>query len=115
MEQEASVRVAARQDNVAGVKVPVFERNDLAGSQEKNTELFGLSKGGQKVSGAKDSFQRTVDLMIELASLQCAFVIIVAFLELTHWLGGLVCMGEVSSVVMGFGLVGGVGWVSAVG
>jgi len=72
--KEASVRVAARQDNVAGVKVPVFERNDLAGSQEKNTELFGLSKGGQKVSGAKESFQRTVDLMIELASLQCAFV-----------------------------------------
>jgi len=68
------VRVAAREDNVAGVKVPVFERNDLDSSQEKNSELFGLSKGGQKVSSAKDSFQKTMDLMIELASLQCAFV-----------------------------------------
>ena len=72
--KEAQVRVAARQDNVAGVKVPVFERNDLGGEQEKNSELYGLGKGGQKVTAAKQSFQKTMDLMIELASLQCAFV-----------------------------------------
>uniref|UniRef100_A0A7S3E3C1 Vacuolar ATP synthase subunit D n=1 Tax=Chloropicon laureae TaxID=464258 RepID=A0A7S3E3C1_9CHLO len=71
--KEASVRVAARQDNVAGVKVPVFERNDLDAA-EKNSDLYGLSKGGQKVGSAKASFQKTMDLMIELASLQCAFV-----------------------------------------
>ena len=87
--KEASVRVSARQDNVAGVKVPVFERNNLldvggggggenAGESgalsEKNSDLYGLSKGGQKVTSAKQSFQKTLDLMIELASLQCAFV-----------------------------------------
>jgi len=72
--KEASVRVAAREDNVAGVKVPVFERSDMSGAQEKSSELFGLGKGGQKVASAKNSFQTTIELMIELASLQCAFV-----------------------------------------
>lgn len=73
--KEASVRVSARTDNVAGVKVPVFERNDVSGGDaEKSSDLYGLSKGGQKVSSAKQSFQKTMDLMIELASLQCAFV-----------------------------------------
>merc|ERR1711904_522832 len=72
--KEASVRVSAREDNVAGVKVPVFERSDLSDTQDKNSDLFGLSKGGQKVSDAKASFQKTMDCIIELASLQCAFV-----------------------------------------
>jgi V-type H+-transporting ATPase subunit D len=83
--KEASVRVSARTDNVAGVKVPVFERNNLldvggdggensSNISEKNSDLYGLSKGGQKVTSSKQSFQKTLDLMIELASLQCAFV-----------------------------------------
>lgn len=72
--KEASVWVKARQDNVAGVKVPVFERRDQGSSDaDVRNDFFGLSKGGQQVVAAKQSFQKTMDLMIELASLQCAF------------------------------------------
>lgn len=73
--KDASVRIHAHEDNIAGVKVPVFERKGAgAGGEATRNELFGLSKGGQQVGQARQTFQTTIDLMIELASLQCAFV-----------------------------------------
>lgn len=47
-ETQASVRINAHQDNVAGVKIPRFERV-MTGASDTKMHLTGLGKGGQQV------------------------------------------------------------------
>jgi V-type H+-transporting ATPase subunit D len=58
-------------DNVAGVKIPVFEK---AAEEKKTVDLTGLARGGQKLDQARVSFSKALDALIVLASLQTAFV-----------------------------------------
>jgi V-type H+-transporting ATPase subunit D len=37
-------------------------------------ELTGLSKGGQQIHKSRDTYLKAVDALIELASLQTAFI-----------------------------------------
>lgn len=45
---QASVRINAQTDNVAGVKIPRFERV-MTGASDTKMHLTGLGKGGQQV------------------------------------------------------------------
>ena len=49
---QASVKVHAQQDNVAGVKIPKFEKSEHTKSDSK-MNLTGLGKGGQQVQGTR--------------------------------------------------------------
>ena len=49
---QASVRVDAHQDNVAGVKIPKFEKKETTSSDSK-MNLTGLGSGGQQVQGTR--------------------------------------------------------------
>eukprot|EP00126_Sphaerothecum_destruens_P004924 Sdes_comp18450_c0_seq1m8409 len=67
----AQIKVRAAQDNVAGVKLPVFEHY----SEGPDVfELTGLGRGGQQVSQCKEMFVKAVELLVELASLQTSFL-----------------------------------------
>jgi V-type H+-transporting ATPase subunit D len=44
---QAQVRVIAQTDNVAGVRIPKFQQNNISGESKMN--LTGLGKGGQQV------------------------------------------------------------------
>ncbi|KAK9814295.1 hypothetical protein WJX72_003555 [[Myrmecia] bisecta] len=68
----ASVKVAASQDNVAGVKIPKFER--LGNGGETKMNLTGLGAGGQQIQTCRKAYLKATDLLIELASLQTAFL-----------------------------------------
>lgn len=72
----AMLQVNAQQDNVAGVKLPKFERanKEASGSSEGKMGLTGLGSGGKQIQTCRQSFLTTVDLLIELASLQTAFL-----------------------------------------
>jgi V-type H+-transporting ATPase subunit D len=59
------------QDNVAGVKLPVFERFDCEGDADGN---LGLSGGGKQVDKAKQQFVKLLERLIRLASLQTSFL-----------------------------------------
>ncbi|KAK9844403.1 hypothetical protein WJX74_002036 [Apatococcus lobatus] len=74
--EQASVKVNAQQDNVAGVKLPKFERanKEASGNSEGKMGLTGLGSGGKQIQTCRQSFLTTVDLLIELASLQTAFL-----------------------------------------
>lgn len=68
----ASVKVRAKQDNVAGVKLPKFEYfSELP--QSKN-DLTGLARGGQQIQLCRSSFIKAVEVLVELASLQTSFL-----------------------------------------
>lgn len=128
----ASCRVRSATDNVAGVRIPRFERavfggggggggggtsgggppsHPLGGSNAPSTsssnaaaaaaaassggsgnasasaprtDLTGLGRGGQQVAQARSAFLDAVSLLVELASLQTAFVTLDAAIKTTN-------------------------------
>ena len=72
--KQAKFRITTRQENVSGVFLPQFE-----GYQKEEINDFGLTglgKGGQQVQRCRETYTRAVETLVELASLQTAFVIL---------------------------------------
>lgn len=72
--QSAKFRVRTKQENVSGVMLPQFESYQTEGSSDFG--LTGLGKGGQQVRRCRETYVRAVETLVELASLQTAFVIL---------------------------------------
>ncbi|KAK9512503.1 hypothetical protein O3M35_000911 [Rhynocoris fuscipes] len=78
---KAQIKIRTKKDNVAGVTLPVFE------SYQDGTdtyELAGLARGGQQLSKLKKNYQAAIKLLVELASLQTAFVTLDDVIKLTN-------------------------------
>jgi V-type H+-transporting ATPase subunit D len=93
-------------DNVAGVTIPVFSKlgsdvdeegasaaaaavSAAAGVTPKASTkgavaMAGLSKGGQQIQDAREAFASTLDLLVQLASLQTSFIILDEAIRLTN-------------------------------
>ena len=72
--KQAKFRIKTKQENVSGVFLPQFE-----GVQKEEINDFGLTglgKGGQQVHRCRETYTRAVETLVELASLQTAFVIL---------------------------------------
>lgn len=86
---QASVTVNSCKENVAGVKIPTFEckikgqagRGNAGGS---GISLIGLGTGGKQIQECRKSFLDAVELLIELASLQTAFVTLDGAIKTTN-------------------------------
>ncbi|CAO3567301.1 unnamed protein product [Mortierella alpina] len=79
--KNAQFRVRAKQENVSGVMLPVFESYQEGANAN---ELTGLGRGGQQVQKCKDTYIKAVETLVELASLQTAFVILDEVIKLTN-------------------------------
>jgi len=77
----ATVRAKMTTENVAGVQLPTFTRT-VEGSASQ--ELTGLSKGGQQIHKCKDAYQKALEALIELASLQTAFITLDEVIRVTN-------------------------------
>ncbi|PSC71673.1 V-type proton ATPase subunit D-like [Micractinium conductrix] len=72
---QASLKVKASTDNVAGVRLPKFEaQREAGGAADSKIGLIGLGTGGKQIQECRKSFVTAVDLLVELASLQTAFL-----------------------------------------
>ncbi|KAJ2781127.1 H(+)-transporting V1 sector ATPase subunit D [Coemansia javaensis] len=80
--KQATFRVAARQENVSGVLLPAFDADVHPGPGQ--FELTGLGRGGQQVQRARAVYTAAVTTLVELASLQTAFVILDEVIKLTN-------------------------------
>ncbi|KAJ8573519.1 hypothetical protein K7X08_010030 [Anisodus acutangulus] len=69
--QNATLKVRSRQENIAGVKLPKFEH--FSEGETKN-DLTGLARGGQQVQACKAAYVKSIELLVELASLQTSFL-----------------------------------------
>jgi ATP synthase subunit D len=72
--KQAKFRIKTKQENVSGVFLPQFE-----GFQKEEINDFGLTglgKGGQQVQRCRETYTRAVEALVELASLQTAFIIL---------------------------------------
>jgi len=66
--KESSFRVKASVVNVAGVKLPLFDRaKDEAHGKEA---IYGLARGGEQVAKCRTNFFSTLEDLVKLASLQ---------------------------------------------
>ncbi|MCJ1229628.1 H(+)-transporting V1 sector ATPase subunit D [Toensbergia leucococca] len=72
--KSARFRVRTKQENVSGVFLPQFESFTTEGKNDFG--LTGLGKGGQQVQRCRETYARAVETLVELASLQTAFVIL---------------------------------------
>jgi len=72
--KSARFRVRTKQENVSGVFLPAFESYQTEGNND--FQLTGLGKGGQQVQRCRETYARAVETLVELASLQTAFVIL---------------------------------------
>jgi V-type H+-transporting ATPase subunit D len=83
----ASVRVRAATDNVAGVKLPRFETVVDAGAGgpgDSKMDLTGLGKGGAQVQACRKKYLEAIEVLIELASCQTAFLTLDAAIKATN-------------------------------
>ena len=72
--RNARFRIKTRQENVSGVFLPQFE--SVTKDENNDFGLTGLGKGGQQVQRCRETYSRAVETLVELASLQTAFVIL---------------------------------------
>ncbi|EKV10489.1 V-type ATPase subunit D [Penicillium digitatum] len=72
--KQARFRVRAKQENVSGVLLPAFESYTQDGVNDFG--LTGLGKGGQQIQRCRETYARAVETLVELASLQTAFLIL---------------------------------------
>ncbi|BGP02380.1 V-type proton ATPase subunit D [Rhodotorula toruloides] len=88
---EASFRVQAKQENVSGTILPAFEVVRSGGGEGGNAQgpnggfgLTGLGRGGQQIQRCRETFSKAVETLVELASLQTAFVILDDVIKMTN-------------------------------
>lgn len=78
----ARFKVKARQENVSGVYLPQFE--SYIDANINDFKLTGLGRGGQQVQRAKEIYSKAVETLVELASLQTAFIILDEVIKVTN-------------------------------
>jgi len=77
----AIVRTKLTTENVAGVHLPTFSR---VAEGSASQELTGLSKGGQQIHKCREAYQKALESLIELASLQTAFITLDEVIRVTN-------------------------------
>jgi V-type H+-transporting ATPase subunit D len=77
----AQLRIRSKADNVAGVKIPVFE-TFLEGTTP--FEYTGLGKGGQQIQRCKEFYGKAIKLLVDLASLQTSFLTLDEVIKITN-------------------------------
>jgi len=82
-QMQAEVRVTTRTDNVAGVKLPVFNQYET-GVDTANTYSLGLGGGGRKIAASKAKYGEYLKQLIKLASLQTSFIAMDEALKITN-------------------------------
>ncbi|KAJ5073061.1 v-type atp synthase subunit d [Anaeramoeba ignava] len=68
---ESTTKIKTGMENIAGVKIPKFT---VVNEHQDTSDLRGISKGGQQIQLCKHKFNEALNLLVQLASLQVAFV-----------------------------------------
>ncbi|OAV92516.1 V-type H+-transporting ATPase subunit D [Puccinia triticina 1-1 BBBD Race 1] len=81
--KEATFKVSTHQENVSGVILPTFgvDRTKPGGAE---LTLTGLGRGGQQITKAREIYAKATETLVELASLQTAFVILDEVIRMTN-------------------------------
>eukprot|EP01088_Endostelium_zonatum_P000973 TRINITY_DN1124_c0_g1_i1.p1 TRINITY_DN1124_c0_g1~~TRINITY_DN1124_c0_g1_i1.p1 ORF type:complete len:263 (-),score=84.79 TRINITY_DN1124_c0_g1_i1:47-835(-) len=78
----ADFKIKFTEDNVAGVHLPRFKDFNEGGAAPK--ELVALGGGGLEVQKSRDTFVNVLDVLIQVATLQTAFITLDEALKVTN-------------------------------
>ncbi|KAJ3190030.1 H(+)-transporting V1 sector ATPase subunit D [Gaertneriomyces sp. JEL0708] len=78
----ASLRVSSKLENVSGTMLPSFDLVPFP--QNSPFDLTGLGRGGQQIQKCRETYKKALEVLVELASLQTAFVILDEVIKLTN-------------------------------
>ncbi len=68
----------------AGVKIPKFEQLHTGGEGGTKLSLTGLGSGGQQIQTCRKAFINSIELLVQLASLQTAFLTLDVAIKTTN-------------------------------
>eukprot|EP00667_Euglena_gracilis_P017327 EG_transcript_18273 len=77
--KNAAVKAKIRHDNVAGVRLPVFRLMEF-----QTEDMAGIGKGGEQIRSARESFQKVLEMMVKIASLQTSFITLDTAIKVTN-------------------------------
>jgi len=80
----ADFRIKFQEDNVAGVHLPKFKDYSEGTGANIPKELYALGNGGTEVQKSRDSFITVLDVLIQVASLQTAFITLDEVIKITN-------------------------------
>lgn len=66
---------------MAGVQLPVFESHKDGNS---GMDMTGLSRGGQQMKKLRDNYEKAIEVLIDLASLQTSFITLDEVIKVTN-------------------------------
>lgn len=78
---KATIKVKPRRENVAGVNLNLFEPLK---DGTVSFDLTGLSRGGQQMKKLRENYEKSLEVLINLASLQTSFLILDEVIKLTN-------------------------------
>lgn len=78
---KAQIKVKSRKDNVAGVVLPIFESYQ---DGPDSYDMAGLGRGGANIAKMKKTYNKAVELLVELATLQTCFVTLDEAIKMTN-------------------------------
>ena len=79
--ESASFKLRSDTDNVAGVLLPVFKVENAGNSF---FELLGLGRGGAEIRKTVKHYERALDVLVQLASLQSSFSTLDEVIKVTN-------------------------------
>ncbi|ETN73367.1 V-type proton ATPase subunit D domain protein [Necator americanus] len=78
---QAQYRVRMKKENVVGVMLPVF---DATAEGPDAYDLTGLGKGGANIAKLKKNYNKAIELLVELATLQTCFITLDEAIKVTN-------------------------------
>lgn len=79
---DARIRVRVQNDNVAGVRLPVFEK--MTDQSAASPEAYGLARGGKEIEKCTKKWTTLLENLIQLASLQTSFLALDEAIKVTN-------------------------------
>jgi len=80
----SAVKVKQTKENVAGVQLPTFSVLTDESSSADAYQLTGLGRAGEQLSRLKKNYQKAINLLVELASLQTSFLALDEVIKVTN-------------------------------
>jgi len=77
---QANTRVKIKFDNVVGVYLPTFDTF----TEVTEVPLHGIAKGGQQIRESRKNFQKSLEVLVKLASLQTQFLLLDEVIKVTN-------------------------------
>eukprot|EP01064_Diplonema_japonicum_P032573 TRINITY_DN6156_c0_g1_i1.p1 TRINITY_DN6156_c0_g1~~TRINITY_DN6156_c0_g1_i1.p1 ORF type:complete len:247 (+),score=58.52 TRINITY_DN6156_c0_g1_i1:72-812(+) len=78
--KQQPLKTRIRNDNVAGVSIPMFQRGEVA----EVSESTGMGKGGEQIREARERWQKTLSNLVKAGSLQTQFVVLNIAIKITN-------------------------------